>query len=376
MSINDVDTDTLLAGYLREDAPVFYLALDETGIVLDSSRYAEETIGRSLQGEPIGKILGDFFKFSPKDLCDDDADPTLVNVTDAGGNIRTVYFRFVRHRDRIIAMGKRNIHETDNLEDQLMELNAQFSSMSRELQKKTVELEKLNELKNEFIGTAAHDLRNPIGAIRNLSNVLLTESSGSLRSEQAEILRMIETSSNFILALLDDLLSIARIEAGKLNLNLQEQDITTFIQDNIKINRIFALNKNVTIRYSRYEKLPPVPFDRLKIEQVMNNLVSNAIKYSPSGGEVVISSFRTGNAVTVTVSDEGPGIPDKDRARLFKPFSRTSVRTPDGEQSTGLGLAIAKNIVVGHLGEIGLQSNGGPGATFYFTLPLERPFPA
>lgn len=360
-----------LRKYVFDHSTFLCLVLDRQGVVLEANRYTGEVLGRDTVGAPFASLLVDFSGEFDLARASARETPQLLHLTTADGSPRSYSFVFLEQDNHILVCGETNFRETEMLQQNLLELNRQFSNMSRELQKKTAELERLNELKNEFIGTAAHDLRNPIGAIRNLSSVLLESNDGSLNERNAEVLRMIESSSDFILSLLDDLLSIAKIEAGKLNLEIKPGDLGDFVTQNVRINRIFADKKNVRIRMNLLEECPPVPFDRLKMEQVMNNLLSNAIKYSPTGGEVEVSLFLGGDFATVSVRDQGPGIPPEERDKLFKPFSRTSVRVPAGESSTGLGLAIARNIVVGHLGEIGMKSGEGGGSLFYFSLPLE-----
>lgn len=384
----------ILGRYVFDHAGFLCLVLDREGVVVESNCYARETIGIDPVGKPFASLLVDFSGEFDLSNALTGREEQLLHVTTADGSPQSYSFTFLEEEARpaqgagpaqeprleqearpaqdrlILVCGETNYRETVMLQQNLLELNRQFSNMSRELQKKTAELEKLNRLKNEFIGTAAHDLRNPIGAIKNLSSVLLEDPEGSLKPEHGEVLTMIKSSSEFILSLLDDLLSIAKIEAGKLNLDIKPDDLVDFVTQNIRINRIFADKKNIGINLNLLEGCPPVPFDRLKMEQVMNNLLSNAIKYSPAGAAIEVSLFLSGDHATVSVRDRGPGIPPKERDKLFKAFSRTSVRAPAGESSTGLGLAIARNIVVGHLGEIGMKSAEGGGSLFYFSLPL------
>lgn len=363
--------DEAVRHFLFEESTLFCVVLDDEGVIVSANGYARETVGGDPVGRAFSSLLVDFARtFSLAEVLKE-REPTLLTISTASGVPWSYYFRFVPSVDGILAFGEVNSRELESLQRNLMELNTQFSNMSRELQKKTAELEKLNEVKNQFIGTAAHDLRNPIGAIRNLSEFLLEDPDGTLDSRHREVLTMISTSSRFILSLVDDLLNIAKIESGKLTLSIQYRDLSSFIRDTFRINRLFAEKKNVSLRLNQYEELPPIPFDEVKLEQVMNNLLSNAIKYSPRGGEVAVSVFRSGERVTVTVRDQGPGIPEEERIHLFKPFSTTSAEVPEGETSTGLGLAIARNIVVGHLGEIGIGNSEGGGAEFYFSLPLE-----
>jgi len=360
--------------YLQHHADIFFVSLDEDGVVRNVNRFARDFFGEDIAGRPFTDLLVDLSgRFSLSKAVQDPDKEWRVDISSARGQPHTFNVHVYPQKDGIAVFGESDQRSGVLLQENLLELNAEFSNLSRELQKKTAELEKLNELKNRFIGTAAHDLRNPIGAIRNLAEILLEDISGSLDPDHAELLSMIGTSSESVLTLLNDLLTIAHIESGKLELNLEPQDIVEFVKESIRMNRVFATKRSITVRFDRFEDLPHVVLDKSKIGQVMNNLLSNAIKYSPVGGEVVLSVLRSGDYVTVSVQDNGPGIPAAERERLFKPFSRTTNPVPDGESSTGLGLAIARNIIAGHLGEIDVTSSAGAGSTFFFSLPLVRP---
>ncbi|MFP4153273.1 MAG: sensor histidine kinase [Alkalispirochaeta sp.] len=370
--MNNTSTDSV-TNYLQNHSGILCFSLNREGVVVDTNRFARDFIGAEVKGRRFDELLVDFAgRFSLSEAVRDPDEAWQLTIASGRGWPHSFHTHFYDNDDTIEAFAESDQRYDALLQENLIQMNTEFSNLSRELQKKTAELEKLNELKNRFIGTAAHDLRNPIGAIRNLAEVLLEDISGSLDPEHAEILTMIGTASGSVLTLLDDLLTIARIESGKLELKLEPHDIVEFARESIRMNRIFATKRDVTVRLERFEEIPSVLFDRSKIEQVMNNLLSNAIKYSPSGGVVVVSVFRSGDHVTVSVCDEGPGIPKEEQGRLFKPFSRTSVPVPTGESSTGLGLAIARNIIIGHLGEIGIADSTGTGSEFYFSLPLNR----
>jgi signal transduction histidine kinase len=225
-------------------------------------------------------------------------------------------------------------------------------------------------LKNQFLGMAAHDLRHPLGVIVNCSQFLREEAAGSLSQQHLQFLEFIQTSSTAMLSLLNDLLDIAKMDADKLKLNTPPTDLVDLIQRAVSVNQMLADRKGIHIRLLDFESRPPVTLDATKIEQVLNNLISNAVKFSADGTTVSLQVRTGGEHVTVSVSDEGPGIPQAEVATLFQPFSRTSVCATDGEKSTGLGLFIVRKIVEGHQGKIWVESAVGRGSTFCFSLPL------
>jgi signal transduction histidine kinase len=256
------------------------------------------------------------------------------------------------------------------LYDELSRLNNELVTAQRELAKKNAELGRLNDQKNQFLGMAAHDLRNPLSAILTLSEFLLDTKLNVKPGEQEEFIRRIRSSSEFMLRLVNDLLDISKIEAGRLDLDLEATDLRAIIEDNVALNRILADKRQVKLSLFQDEGVPRLMLDAAKIEQVLNNLIVNAIKFSPSGGTVEVRLDKGENDVTISVSDEGPGIPEEEFHKLFNPFQKTSAKSASKEKGTGLGLAIVKKIVSGHNGRISVESQVGKGSTFHVTLPM------
>ncbi len=187
---------------------------------------------------------------------------------------------------------------------------------------------------------------------------------------QREFVTTIKRTSEFMLHMVTDLLDVTAIEGGKLTLDRQPTDLVELTRRNVKLNGVLSARKAIAIELEAPASLPEVAFDRGKIEQVLNNLISNAVKFSHRGRAVHVSITAADGVATVAVSDQGQGIPAADLSKLFKPFSKTSVQSTAGEPSTGLGLAIVRNIVEGHGGRIWVKSEVGRGSTFSFTLPL------
>ncbi len=253
---------------------------------------------------------------------------------------------------------------------ELAEANKQLLNMHREIAKKNLELEKLNEEKNKFLRIAAHDLRNPISAILSFSVLLMEETWTRLDENEKEFLNIIKDSGEFMLKLLNELLDLSIIESGNLHLNLEEIEITDLIYRNIALNRIIAEKKNINILFTSGFAKQRVKVDPVKTEQVLNNLISNAIKFSHTGKEIVVSADLKDDVCQIAVSDQGQGIPPADQQKLFQPFAKRSVLSTAGERSTGLGLSIVKKIVEGHGGKIWVESEVGKGTTFFVTFPL------
>jgi len=238
------------------------------------------------------------------------------------------------------------------------------------LEKQNEELKSLNKLKNEFLGIAAHDLRNPIGAIWSFSSILLDAGNTYTEFEKQKFVKMIADSSQFSLHLLNELLDIVRIESGKLEVYMENVDYKQFVLENINLNQIFAHKKNIQIELIVPGNFISLKIDKAKINQVLNNLISNAIKFSESGKIILVEIVCENEFITTHVMDQGLGIPAEEQSKLFKVFSKTSVKTTAGEGSTGLGLSIVKKIIHAHDGKIGVKSEPGIGSDFWFKLPL------
>jgi signal transduction histidine kinase len=236
-----------------------------------------------------------------------------------------------------------------------------------ELEDQNERLKALNEQKNEFLGIAAHDLRNPLGVIHGFSELL----QDKIDDKYKPYTTMITNAITDMVTLLNDLLDISKIEAGKLGLKLELTEYISTVHQNLKMNEFVASEKNIQIVESFDQDQLFVSIDRGKIEQVLNNLVGNAIKYSYADTTIVVNVFKTGTQITTEVIDQGIGIKPDEIDRIFQPFKRSSNRPTSNESSHGLGLAIVKKIVEGHGGTVGVKSIWGKGSTFFFTLPLD-----
>lgn len=247
---------------------------------------------------------------------------------------------------------------------------AELAQASEHLRSQNVELVQLNQKKNELLGMAAHDLRGPISATIGGLEMVAEEVANSADKDSLEMLHMLLANNRFMLRLLNDVLDLATIESGRLALDPLEADFAELIRRACYFNRLLASKKDIELVEALPPAIPALRFDRGKMEQVINNLLGNAIKFSHPNTRVQVQVALDANALVTRVVDEGQGIPQAELASLFQPFKKTSVQSTAGEKSTGLGLAITKRIVEAHSGSIGVQSEVGKGSTFFFTLPL------
>jgi len=292
----------------------------------------------------------------------------LINQIQAINNEQTNTIRMLIKEK--FDVEKKKKEEDDKIYNDITGLNNELINLQRELARKNAELVHLNDLKNKFLGMAAHDLRNPIGIIYSYSDFLRDEAKDVLSSEHKEFLDIINTSAQFMLALIDDLLDISRIESGKIDLHQELFPIEQLMSKIVGLNRVLAQKKNIGIDLIINKPGLIVNADGPKLEQVFNNLISNAIKFSIAATVIKVEISESENSVLIGVHDQGQGIPEAELDKLFKPFQKTSVKSTGGEKSTGLGLSIAKRIVEAHKGVIRVESKVGEGTTFYVELPL------
>jgi signal transduction histidine kinase len=228
----------------------------------------------------------------------------------------------------------------------------------------------LNRLKNNFIGMAAHDLRNPLSVVEMYAKFLMERAADRLSEKEQEFLSTIVTRSQFMLRLINDLLDVSKIESGSLDLNCHPGDWMSFLRHNAALNGELAARKEVRVAVAPVGGSFTASFDHGKMDQVLDNLMGNAVKFSPRGSTVTVTVTEGEGLVRTAITDEGEGIPEEELPHLFEAFHRGSTCPTAGERSTGLGLAIARSIVEGHSGTIGAKSGKGRGSTFFFTLPV------
>jgi signal transduction histidine kinase len=237
-----------------------------------------------------------------------------------------------------------------------------------EIERQNQELTRINELKNRLLGAVAHDLRNPIAAVQ-MTAELLADGNGQLSAAEREtFLADIRDQAGYMAQLIDDLLDTAQLESGRLDLDVQPVDLGDLLRTTVARHAALAGPKRTHVDLEICPEAV-VPGDPVRLRQALDNLISNAVKFSPPGSRVVVGCVAAPGTYTIRVSDDGPGIPETEHDRLFRFYERTANRPTGGESSTGLGLAITRRIVEGHGGNIGVDSAPGRGSTFWFTLP-------
>ena len=250
------------------------------------------------------------------------------------------------------------------LEDRVKIRTAELESMNNRL----IEL---NEEKNRYVGMVAHDLINPIGSAEAFSYLLLKDFDTQSKEEQLHLIGIINKCSSFSLNLIHDYLDVSKIEAGIFDLNLTQQDYISFVHENVKLNEMLAKKKLQQIHIESDIQELQLSFDKNKLEQVLNNLLGNAIKYSLPNTRIKILISLSENEMITSFVDEGQGIPANELSIVFNPFQTTSIKPTSNEKATGLGLAIVKKIIESHKGTVTVESEVGKGSVFTFRIPVE-----
>ena len=247
----------------------------------------------------------------------------------------------------------------------------QNARLFQEIADKSRQLEVASQHKSEFLANMSHELRTPLNAIIGFSEVLTERMFGELNEKQDEYLKDIHASGQHLLSLINDILDLSKIEAGRMELELADFHLPQAIENALVLVRERALRRGITLEQSIDPRLGEIRGDERKIKQVLLNLLSNAIKFTPEGGRIGVRAAPVDEHVEVAVSDTGVGIAPEDQEAVFEEFRQVGAAEKKAE-GTGLGLALARKFIELHGGRIWVQSQVGVGSTFTFTIPVRH----
>ncbi len=248
-------------------------------------------------------------------------------------------------------------------------------SLSRQQKENIVALEKANQAKVKLLAISSHDLKNPLSSINGLASYLTKDKAGPINQIQRDIINSIGSASECMLNIVNDLLDLSVLEDNHIKLNLESNNLSELVSQSILLYKIKASEKGIEINFWDYGIPEKMDFDKHQIKRVVENLLSNAIKFSPKDKKISVSIKTENNNSLILVADEGTGIPESEMDKLFKEFSRTSVKPTAGEQSTGLGLSICKKIMLAHEGDIVAENIQNSGCQFTVSLPEKNASP-
>jgi signal transduction histidine kinase len=269
----------------------------------------------------------------------------------------------------------RDVSERKRAEEEINRIRDQFTTelaaANRELELQNKEIERANQLKSEFLSSMSHELRTPLHTVVGFSELLAEEWEGPLNDKQKRFVGHIHKDALHLLELINDILDISKIEAGKLELNREVFDALPALNE--VLNSITSLAATKSISLDQIACAPVViSADRVRFKQILYNLLSNAVKFTPANGRVCIACSVIDSHAQFTVSDTGVGIPPNEQDAIFEKFHQVGSTTKGVREGTGLGLAIAKYFVEQHGGRIWVESEVGVGSRFHFTMPVSE----
>jgi PAS domain S-box-containing protein len=341
-----------LFGYTREEM----LGLTVENLVPEASRHAHQRHRAQYLDHPVTRPMGSGLKLEArrKDGSHFPVEISLSSVESGTGPRVTTIIR--------------DITERRQMEDRLRAVEEKYI---RELEQRSRDSEQANRLKTEFLGNMSHELRSPLHTVIGFAELLAEEKEGTLNSKQKRFVGHIQRDALHLLGLINDLLDLSKIEAGRLELRYEVFHIDAVIEEALSSLRLRAAARSLEIGVETGID-SPVRADRLRFKQILLNLLTNAIKFTPEGGRVQVEVTRRDGFAEISVSDTGIGIPEGQQQAIFDKFYQVRSGVQGASEGTGLGLAITKRLVEQHCGSISLTSEPGKGTRVTFTIPLEQ----
>ena len=363
MSASDRD-DALLGSLLRTECPALYLRLDEHERVVDLNHHTEALLGPHARGGPLAKLLATFDMTRSAMALSAKPGPHVLNFLTAAGLPYTVTCAVTRVAEGVVMVGGAEPHDQELLRRELLHGTQALASRTRESQRANAELERLGALKTRFVGMAAHDLRSPLTTIVLLAGALEAELDPLLRDDVTTI----RSAAEFMRRMVDNFLDVALVDAGHLELKRAPTRLGHLLEHTVRLAGPLARERRIALEARLSCADLELSVDSARLQQVLMNLVNNALEHSPEATTITLQAEHIDRHVHIHVHDQGPGIAPELHANLFTAFVHAEGKSR-GERSIGLGLAIAREIARAHGGELTVSSSGR-GSTFTLSLPL------
>ena len=277
----------------------------------------------------------------------------------------------ITSRDEVGRLGRAFNAMSTKLQSTYATLEQRIAEKTSHLQKAILALEQANKMKSEFLANMSHELRTPLNAIIGFAEVLRDKIAGDLNEEQVDFVKDIHSSGQHLLQMINDILDLSKVEAGKMELQYETFLVPQAIEDVYTILKGLAGKKHLELKTRMLTEVGAIEADRVKFKQILYNLLSNAIKFTGENGKIFIEAGIVDDMLQISVSDTGIGMKAEDQQKVFKEFWQADSSFSRKYEGTGLGLALTKRIVVMHGGKIWFESEYGKGSIFYFALPMK-----
>lgn len=361
----------ILDFFIKKSNSIFFRMKDS--YIIETNNFTNEYFGKDITNKKISDLtckFSDSHDFDKYIKDENDEIKHLINLTPINSDTpHTFEFFFFKHNQEILAIGQDNWDERHKLDKEIPALYSKIAESNRELSKNTIQLKKLNEQKNKFLSMAAHDLRSPLSGIISFSTLLSSDDSYELSDESLEVINQITKTSTLMLNIIEDLLDYSVIESSVNKLILTQVNIEDLLKECRNCNLTQANNKGVMLEFINKTTDLTWSLNYTSMVQVLNNLVSNAIKFSHSNTSTTLTIEQENNDLIFEVKDQGQGIKKDEIGLLFDPLEKISTSPTNGEKSTRLGLCITKQLIESHKGSLLVRSDYGKGTVITVKIP-------
>jgi PAS domain S-box-containing protein len=377
------DEDLRRQGQLIEASHDAIIVREPGGRILQWNAGAQEIYGWSA-AEAVGQVSHTLFQTGfPVSLAEVEValdrggrwDGELRHTRRDGTRIivesRHILFRGTDATPAAVLETNRDITKRKEAEEAVGALNGKLATTNKELELRNREVERANRMKSEFLASMSHELRTPLNAIIGFSDLLAEQIAGVLSAKQQRFVGHIQQGARHLLALINDILDLSKVEAGRLELSRENVNVITVLADVLTSIRPAAAAKSIMVHSSIGPDVT-IFADRIRFKQILFNLLNNAVKFTPDSGKIWVEAAERRGRLTVSVSDTGLGIPAEEQEAIFDAFHQAGATTKGIKEGTGLGLAITKRLVEEHGGHIWVESEPGKGARLSFTMPAGR----
>jgi len=357
---------------LYDNAPAGYHSLDADGRIVMINQTELNKLGYARE-EMLGHLVDEFITRASKQKFRDH-----FPIFKSRGWTRDFELEYIRKDGTLLPVLVNASASYDEQGNFMLSRSTVFDNTERKavaetLQRAYLQLEHALRMKDEFLANMSHELRTPLNGILGLSEILLLGYRGALNADQKKYVQNIDSSGRHLLSLINDLLDLSKIEAGKFELHLEMGSINDVCQSSLNFFKEQALKKNILLEFVPEPAIPSILADQRRLKQILVNLLSNAVKFTPSGGKVILKvcADYEHRRLEFAVSDTGIGIAQADLERLFNPFSQVDSSLARQNEGTGLGLALVKRLAEMHGGSVSVSSQIGEGSSFRVALPWE-----